>query len=57
MALHKGPLSLALVAHDNKKNEMVQLVTEYKSLLEHEHIHIVATHTTGTWKNKFIKIY
>eukprot|EP00026_Physarum_polycephalum_P019037 Phypoly_transcript_20861.p1 GENE.Phypoly_transcript_20861~~Phypoly_transcript_20861.p1 ORF type:complete len:134 (+),score=13.31 Phypoly_transcript_20861:181-582(+) len=41
------PLTIALIAHDNKKNEMVCLVEEYKTLLSHSSVKLVGTGTTG----------
>lgn len=41
------PLTIALVAHDNKKNDMVCLATEFKELLTHPNIHLIGTGTTG----------
>ncbi len=44
----KGVLmnTIALIAHDKKKNEMLEFVGHHKDLLEN--FHLVATKTTGT---------
>lgn len=38
--------TIALIAHDKKKNEMLEFVGHHKDLLAK--FHLVATHTTGT---------
>lgn len=38
--------TIALIAHDKKKNEMLEFVGHHKDLLEN--FHLVATKTTGT---------
>ncbi|WP_020060765.1 methylglyoxal synthase [Bacillus sp. 123MFChir2] len=38
-------MQIALIAHDNQKNEMIQLVKKYKSILEGHYL--LATGTTG----------
>ena len=38
--------TIALIAHDKKKNEMLEFVGHHKNLLEK--FHLVATRTTGT---------
>ena len=42
--------TIALIAHDKKKNEMLEFVGHHKELLAN--IHLVATHTTGTLINE-----
>ena len=39
-------LTIALIAHDKKKNEMLEFVGHHKELLAN--FHLVATRTTGT---------
>lgn len=39
------PKTVALIAHDNKKDEMVAFAMRYKTVLER--YHLVATNTTG----------
>ena len=41
--------TIALIAHDKKKNEMLEFVGHHKDLLAK--FHLVATHTTGTLIN------
>jgi methylglyoxal synthase len=38
--------TIALIAHDKKKNEMLEFVGHHKDLLSK--YHLIATHTTGT---------
>ncbi len=38
--------TIALIAHDKKKNEMLEFVGHHKELLSQ--FHLIATHTTGT---------
>jgi methylglyoxal synthase len=38
--------TIALIAHDKKKNEMLEFVSHHKDLLSK--YHLIATHTTGT---------
>ena len=38
--------TIALIAHDKKKNEMLEFVVHHLELLKE--FHLVATHTTGT---------
>ena len=38
--------TIALIAHDKKKNEMLEFVGHHKELLSE--FHLIATHTTGT---------
>jgi methylglyoxal synthase len=42
--------TIALIAHDKKKNEMLEFVGHHKELLAG--FHLVATHTTGTLINE-----
>ena len=42
--------TIALIAHDKKKNEMLEFVGHHKDLLAN--FHLVATHTTGTLINE-----
>ena len=42
--------TIALIAHDEKKNEMLEFVNNHKDLLKR--FHLVATHTTGTLINE-----
>jgi methylglyoxal synthase len=42
--------TIALIAHDKKKNEMLEFVGHHKELLAN--FHLVATHTTGTLINE-----
>jgi diacylglycerol kinase (ATP) len=39
------PIALALIAHDNKKDDMVNLAVRYRQTLAH--YHLIATKTTG----------
>jgi methylglyoxal synthase len=41
------PLTIALIAHDNKKNDMVALAIEFKDLLSNKNVHLIGTGTTG----------
>jgi methylglyoxal synthase len=43
--LMSTPKTVALIAHDNKKDEMVAFAMRYKTVLER--YHLVATNTTG----------
>ena len=40
--------TIALIAHDKKKDEMLDFVGHHKDLLQH--FHLIATRTTGTLK-------
>ena len=42
--------TIALIAHDKKKNELLEFVGHHKELLAG--FHLVATHTTGTLINE-----
>ena len=42
--------TIALIAHDKKKNEMLEFVGHHKELLSE--FHLIATHTTGTLINE-----
>ena len=42
--------TIALIAHDKKKNAMLEFVGHHKELLAN--FHLVATHTTGTLINE-----
>ena len=42
--------TIALIAHDKKKNEMLEFAGHHKELLAN--FHLVATHTTGTLINE-----
>ena len=42
--------TIALIAHDKKKNEMLEFVGHHKKLLSE--FHLIATHTTGTLINE-----
>jgi methylglyoxal synthase len=39
--------TIAVIAHDGKKAEMVQFLNENRRILESKEIHIIATGTTG----------
>lgn len=39
--------SIAIIAHDGKKAEMVQFLNEYREILQSKDIHLIATGTTG----------
>jgi methylglyoxal synthase len=47
MATYPKPLTIALISHDNKKNDMVQLALEFKTLLSDPNVHLIGTGTTG----------
>lgn len=40
-------MTIAIIAHDGKKAEMVGFVRDHKAILEGNHIHLIATGTTG----------
>ena len=42
--------TIALIAHDKKKDEMLDFVGHHKDLLQH--VHLIATRTTGTLINE-----
>ncbi len=41
-------MKIAIIAHDGKKAEMVQFLTEHKTFLKSAEVALVATGTTGT---------
>jgi methylglyoxal synthase len=43
----KADYTIAIIAHDGKKAEMVAFVRDHAELLHHNHILLVATGTTG----------
>lgn len=40
-------MNIAIIAHDGKKAEMIQFLSDYKAVLKHKNIHLYATGTTG----------
>ncbi|MCH4823158.1 methylglyoxal synthase [Gramella lutea] len=40
--------TIAIIAHDGKKPEMVQFLNEFREILHNKQIKIIATGTTGT---------
>ncbi|MBW2960660.1 methylglyoxal synthase [Mesonia aestuariivivens] len=40
-------MEIAIIAHDGKKSEMVNFLTEYKNFFLQDHIKLIATGTTG----------
>ncbi|MBK9452147.1 MAG: methylglyoxal synthase [Bacteroidetes bacterium] len=43
----KVPFTIAIIAHDGKKAEMVAFIRDHAELLHRNHIFLVATGTTG----------
>ena len=41
------PYTIAIIAHDGKKAEMVGFVRDHREVLERRHIKLIATGTTG----------
>ena len=39
--------TIAIIAHNGKKAEMVQFLNEHRDILQHKDIHLIATGTTG----------
>lgn len=40
--------TIAIIAHNGKKAEMVQFLNEYRSVLESKEVHLISTGTTGS---------
>lgn len=40
-------MEIAIIAHDGKKAEMIQFLMDFKSLLQHKNVSLIATGTTG----------
>ncbi len=47
--------TIALIAHDKKKKEMLDFVNNHKELLEK--FHLIATHTTGSLINEHYDLH
>jgi methylglyoxal synthase len=45
---NKKKMTIALIAHDGKKAEMVGFVRDHREVLERNEIHLIATGTTGS---------
>ncbi len=45
-------MTIAIIAHDGKKAEMVGFVKDHVELFQRKHIHLVATGTTGSHLEK-----
>jgi methylglyoxal synthase len=44
----KKNMTIALIAHDGKKAEMVGFIRDHREILERNEIHLIATGTTGS---------
>lgn len=45
-------MTIAIIAHDGKKADMVSFIKNHIDILQENHIHLIATGTTGSYLEK-----
>lgn len=47
-------MEIAIIAHDAKKNAIIEFLNENQAFFKHKKVQLIATGTTGSKKNRLV---